>query len=251
MFKLDKIKSLFDCDFCSNLLVDPISLPCGDICKSHINNLLRNTTNDKNFFKCKCQEEHYIPKRGFMINRRIQKALDIELSTLKITPLYDECKKVIEEARKNLTKIETLEQNSECYIYDYFSEIKRLVDLRREDLKVKIDKYSEDVIQLIDCLQLNLKENNQISTTIGKAKMELYEVIRQFDTLEISDKKFETIKNSVSALNKEFELTIATYYDSLIGNSKYSFVFDEQPASTIFGTLIEVKLTDYFCFIKS
>lgn len=36
MFKIDKIRNVFDFDLCSQLLVDPITLVCGySICKRH------------------------------------------------------------------------------------------------------------------------------------------------------------------------------------------------------------------------
>lgn len=53
----------------------------------------------------------------------------------------------IEEANDNMAKIEALENNGENYIKDYFEDIKREVDLRREDLKLKIDDYSDSIIQ--------------------------------------------------------------------------------------------------------
>ena len=30
MYKVDKIKKLFDCDLCHQLLVEPITIPCGN-----------------------------------------------------------------------------------------------------------------------------------------------------------------------------------------------------------------------------
>ena len=42
MYKVDKIKNFFDCDLCHELLVDPISIPCGNnVCKIHLDNLLK------------------------------------------------------------------------------------------------------------------------------------------------------------------------------------------------------------------
>ncbi len=37
MFKIDKVKTLFDCSLCNQLLVDPVTIPCGNsICKKHL-----------------------------------------------------------------------------------------------------------------------------------------------------------------------------------------------------------------------
>ena len=38
-----------------------------------------------------------------------------------------------EEIKENMSYMETLEKNSELYIYEYFEDVKRNVDLRRKD----------------------------------------------------------------------------------------------------------------------
>ena len=44
---------------------------------------------------------------------------------------------------ENMSYIETLDKNAELYIYGYFEDIKRKVDLRREDLIERIHIYSD------------------------------------------------------------------------------------------------------------
>ncbi len=114
---------------------------------------------------------------------------------MKLSPVFEECKGEIEDARNNMVKVELLEKN---YIYEYFEDIKRQVDIRREDLKFKIDNYSDELIKSVETNQRNLiklsKEVNQITTNIEKSKDELNKLITQFDTLEFNDKKFEDIK---------------------------------------------------------
>ena len=44
---------------------------------------------------------------------------------------------------ENMSDIETLDKNAELYIYGYFEDIKRKVDLRREDLIERIHIYSD------------------------------------------------------------------------------------------------------------
>ena len=88
MYKLDKIKTLFNCDNCNHPIVDPITLPCGNnVCHKHLDKLV-----PKMGFICeRCQGNHIVPEEGFKVNKQIQKALDIELSNLEISfGLYDE-----------------------------------------------------------------------------------------------------------------------------------------------------------------
>jgi DNA repair ATPase RecN len=193
-----------------------------------------------------CQEEHVIPKNGFVVNDRLQELLDVELNKLAPSPMFEECMKEIEDAKENVVKIGLLEKNAENYIYEYFEDIKRQVDIRREDLKIKIDKYSEEIIKSVELNQKNyIKlsiEVNKITENIEKSKKDLNELISRFDTLEFNDEKFKVIKASVAAVNQEFHKILAEYQDSLISNKKYTFEFKELPIEDIFGRVIDFQV---------
>ena len=68
MYKVDKIKSLLDWDQCNQLLVDPVTLPCGNsICKIHLDKLYsrKHKSQGEKIFECElCYEEHSIPKKA-------------------------------------------------------------------------------------------------------------------------------------------------------------------------------------------
>jgi len=156
-----------------------------------------------------------------------------------------ECKTVMKTAHERVAEIETLEKNSEVFIYDYFEDIKRQVDIRREVLKMKIDKYSDEVIQSIEGTQGNYikisKQVNQISTDIEQSKKELEEYVKRFDTFDINDRKFEAIKQGVVAVNGKFDKIILDYNNALIGNKEYSFQFSDMPIADIFGCFHDSK----------
>ena len=52
--KLDKLKSIFICEYCSSLINNPVILPCGKtVCKSHQAEIIQNN--------CKfCERKHSI-----------------------------------------------------------------------------------------------------------------------------------------------------------------------------------------------
>jgi len=215
MYKIEKVKSFLDCQLCNKLLVDPVVMACGKfICKIHLERLLTHESTEKNTFICEiCQEEHFIPKKGL---------LDVELNKLAPRPKYEECRKEIEKAKEKVNEIGLLEKNAENYIYEYFEDIKRQVDIRREDLKFKIDTYSDQIIKSVELDQMNLiklsKEANQLTTNIEKSRKDLNELVTQFDTLEFNDKKFKDIKANVEVVNRELHKILAEYQDSLIDN---------------------------------
>jgi hypothetical protein len=250
MFRVDKVKSSFNCHLCNKLLVDPVVMPCDNfICITHLDNVIDNTAKSKkDTFVCElCQEEHPIPKNGFVVSKRLQDLLQLELNTLKFDcPIFDQCKKEIEEAKQKMNQIELLENNSETFIYDYFEDIKRQVDIRREGLKQKIDDYSNEIITSINKNQVNYiklsKEINQMSKNIEKSKKEFNDLRTNFDTLEFNENKFKEIKTSVEVLNKEFQAILDEYGNSLVGNKKYTFEFKESPIEDILGRFSESNL---------
>jgi hypothetical protein len=241
------------------LLADPVVIPCGKfICKTHLDSLMTNKSNDKGNFICEiCQEQHLVPKNGFMVNNRLQDLLKVEINDLKFDdPIFDECKLEVEEAKENMSKVQELEKKTEMYIYDYFEDIKREIDLRREGLKQKIDDYSDKMIKSLEVNQMNYiklsKEVNQMTVNIEKSKKELNELITRFDTLIFNDKKFQEIKTSVAVVNEKLHRILAEYQNSLVGNKKYSFHFNELSIEEIFGcvTDFQVNLNGLFIILK-
>lgn len=136
----------------------------------------------------------------------------------------------IEEANDNMAKIEALENNGENYIKDYFEDIKREVDLRREDLKLKIDDYSDSIIQSknkkqVDWIRLS-KEVNHLQTEIYKSSNQLDELINRFlikNFLQLS------ISTNVYRLETRSTLFIILF--------KFSFFKDKVDSTLLDATL--------------
>ena len=162
--------------------------------------------------------------------------------------IFDACKKEIEHAKEQMNRIEVLENNSESYIYDYYEEIKRQVDLRREVLKQKIDDYSDELINSIEQNKLS-KIVNQITLDIEKCKNNLNDLNAQFDLLDdltVLSETFEfdyrKFKENVEVLNRKLLEIIALYQDSLIGYKKLIFQYNESSIVDIFGYLAELEV---------
>ena len=68
-----------------------------------------------------------------------------------------------------------------------------------------------------------------------KLHLLLYGYIKQFDTLDINDKKFKDIKNVVSFLNDNFKAIIFYLQKSHLSHNEYSFKFENTPIKNAFG----------------
>jgi hypothetical protein len=207
MYKVEKVKSFLDCQQCNKLLVDPVVTACGKlICKIHLEKLLTHESKEKNTFVCEmCQEEHVIPKNGFVVPDRLQDLLDVELNKFEPSPMFDECRKELEEAKASVLKIEQIETNPESYIYDYFEDIKNQVDLRREDLKFKIDTYSDDIIKSIETTQTNCMKMSKEN-----------EFVFQFKELPIEDIFGRFIEVNFKFSKSVFNKLISYYFINIL-----------------------------------
>ncbi len=127
MFKFEKINSLFNCQLCNQFFEDPVTLPCGEtVCKSHCDRI----SNDKCLF---CSEIHITPKNGFLVNKVIKAQLEFQFNKINLNfTQFNDYKKILENLNKDLKEFETIHNDPCSYIYEYFSEITRQVDLRKE-----------------------------------------------------------------------------------------------------------------------
>ena len=80
----------------------------------------------------------------------VQKMLISKLHKLNINfDKFDESKKLVEDLNKQFRTIETFQNDPEYYIDEYFVELTRQVDLRRERLFESIGLHSELMVQQI------------------------------------------------------------------------------------------------------
>ncbi len=93
MFKLDQVrKCLLNCDLCHKLLIEPVIIhPCNNtVCKSHIHKELTFSENQLKCVFCPEKVKHIVPEKGYVVNKRIQKDLNMEINKLKMTPEYSD-----------------------------------------------------------------------------------------------------------------------------------------------------------------
>ena len=84
-------------------------------------------------FECKCcKKQHSVPNEGFTTSKFIQNLLTIKSNSIDSNQVFEEINHKIRSANKTVDEIDKMAQESESYIYDYFEDIERQVDLRRE-----------------------------------------------------------------------------------------------------------------------
>jgi len=210
MFQFEKLNDLFNCKLCKNVLVDPILLPCGEtVCKAHTDELSKG--------KCmSCYGAHIVPKEGFLENRIVKHQLDLRINNINLN--YSQFKKnnkIIQDLNKKLKETVAIRNDPENYITEYFGELTRQVDLRRETLIEDINTYSDKLIQKIEKLKKDCVAKSKEAMVASENKL-------SEQTKEPSDLREPSLKQ---------------YKFELQGKKYYKLVTKEIKLENVFGSL--------------
>jgi len=238
MFQLEKINDLFNCKVCKGVLVDPIILPCGEtVCKMHTDEIIKG--------ECmSCSEIHKAPQNGFPSNKFAKNQLDLKVN--KISLNFSQFKKysqIIQDLNENLNETETIQKDPDNYIFEYFGELKRQVDLRRETLIEDINTYSDELIQKIEKLKQECvaksKEATTITQDLEEIKAKMNELNSMFNSLEIDDINLKEIitKKKSKELSELMEPVLKQYKFELQGKKYYKLLTNEFKLEYVFGSL--------------
>lgn len=136
-----------------------------------------------------------------------------------------------------LRKIKDL--NADNYVYEYFEDIKRQVDIRREDLKLKIDVYSNELISEITQTQYSYREivqaNQEIVSKLEASKVDLDRMIAELEALEVCNEEKALKMGDVKLIASD---VINDYDEMLFENTNYKFEFKDLSIESIFGSFI-------------
>ena len=228
MLQLEEINALFNCKICKNVLVDPILLPCGEtVCKVHQDKVSKG--------KCmSCSGTHTAPKEGFPENRIVKNQLDLGANKICLNvSQFNDYNKIIQNLNNNLKEIEAIRKDPKNYIGEYFGELTRQVDLRRETLIEDIHKYSDELIQKIEKLKQDC---------VAKSK----EAIKTLEVM-MSENKSEELNDLMGPVLKRFKFEQQ-------GKKYYKLVINEIRLEDVFGTFCcfdydidNIKVNEVYC----
>lgn len=147
--------------------------------------------------------------------------------------------KAIDDTREILNDIDKIKKDPDTFIYEYFQEIKRQVDLRRENLKTEIDNYSEEIILKITnteakCYKLE-HDINEISESIQSSRIELDKLIGSFD-VNTQDGELSELKH----IKPRVKLLLEELKSAFIGNKVYMFKFENRTIEDFFGEISSI-----------
>ncbi len=238
MFQLEKINALLNCKICKDVLVDPVLLPCGEtICKAHTDMISKG--------KCaSCTGTHTVPKEGFLENRILKDQLDYEINKINLN--YSQFKsnsKIIQDLNEKLKEIVAIRNDPANYIHEYFDELTRQVDLRRETLIEDIHKYSDELVQNIEKLKQDCvaksKETTKITVELETIKVKINELNSTLNSSEIYDIKLKEMmsKKKSKELGDLLGPVLKQCKFEIQGKKYYKLTTSEMKLENAFGSL--------------
>jgi len=97
-----------------------------------------------------CHESHEQSNRGFPAAKRIKKLLELKVNKLDLNNnTRSSLERSVKHINSTLADLELLVKDPESYVFNYFSELRQQVDIRRETLKANIDAQSQKIIDSI------------------------------------------------------------------------------------------------------
>jgi hypothetical protein len=240
MFQLEKINSLFNCELCQDLIVDPVVLPCGEtVCKIHTEDLSQ-------MEKCKfCMDNHKTPRNGFPSNKSLKNLLDLKANRISLNfSKFNDYRTTLADLNTKLKEFEEINNDPENYISEYFGELTRQVDLRRETLIKDIHHHSDELLQNIDRLKeecvANSKKATKIKDSINAIKTKMNILNQTFDTLDMDELKHEEIlsQRKSKEVSDLLEPVLKYYKMELQGKKDYKLTSVAIKVENMFGSLI-------------
>jgi hypothetical protein len=213
---------------------------CGDkICKQHIEELIANNSSTK--FMCPlCNEENRT--QNFNVDKFMQKMIENQLHKFEISPRHIE---ILEQLKTEIKNLETIVKNPENLIYDEINELKRQVDLDREQSKCKIDELADELIQKLKSYEVKFKTEyktnidlEHYNALVDSSRMQLdeYEKCLKYFSTKYKERK-EKSKQS-EKLIASLQLNIKEVKENLFSNLVLAYKPMASSFKDLFGKLI-------------
>ena len=228
--------SVYICDYagCKKYLEEPINLPCGDmVCKVHVGDSDRPRT-----FQCPvCSEMFIVPEGGFKVNKKMN-AILVENSHLtgkhkKVKDLFGKLENEIDALQKsNLAQ-------PQLFIREFFSGIRRNIELHREQMLGSISKRSKEILDKLNEVESECCRNEQKGDLLFSREDELSELRQKLRACNLKENELDDMNSKIDTKLKEVKNKSASIESSILMNNSIKF---EPKDSKEFGSLSVLKL---------
>lgn len=193
---MDKVLNALKCSNCRNILEAPVVLSCGHtICLKHTQ------VTDKYIICSECGSSH--ENNGeFVVSKALADMIEAKLSSLYFGPQYKESVKSVKYVREQLKKNGRILDDSNYFIHESIGELRNKVLLKSEQLKVRIEEITRELLDDLDKYESECKENrNGFVSFVDKFKRQNKKAEKscekwtiELNELKVDDHKWKRIK---------------------------------------------------------
>lgn len=162
---MDLVIDSIECTKCKKILSTPVILPCGHcICEKHVT---ENETAKK--LECNlCAECHEIPVKGFVRVRALDSLLAKKIDKIDLGDEYNSARDECSRFSDVFEQFDRIRNDPEARIHEVVSQLRNKVDLRREELKLEIDKEAMIIIEKIDKFEKECKSSIKSNSNLAE-----------------------------------------------------------------------------------
>lgn len=191
---MDVIDDIIKCQICKKILNSPVSLPCGEsICRAHI-------LDKTQIFCLECHKPHPIPSEGFVACRTVEKIIQRKIDMCEFGVEYKNALNGCKKLEEMLDEIDLIKRDPCFYICEIIGELRKEIDLKKEELKMKIDEEAEVLIIEMNEYESECKKNlkafeflvraNELDTNTKEVRMKLKEWLGDLRRFKINELKW-------------------------------------------------------------
>jgi hypothetical protein len=139
----------------------------------------------------------------------------------------------VKHINSTLADLEHLVKDPESYVFNYFSELRRQVDIRRETLKANIDAQSQKIIDSIykcenDCRrklsdQTRVRSNPELEKELRESKSHVESIKKKIDSLELSRRDLINVADKSRRLRQRLREAVEHIKSQLLDTKEYGF----------------------------
>lgn len=194
---MENIINAIKCCNCKQILKSPIILPCGhSICNKHVS--------EKGLIEIYCYEClkcFKIPKDGFNPNTVLDQIIELQIARLDLGKNYNQAKDSCRKLGSKLDASDTLRSDPMYFIFETINELKIRVDLKREELKKKVDDeadkflkelddYINECKKHVDSSKEYQEQEKKIRENIDSIRSELNNWLKNLSILKVDEEKW-------------------------------------------------------------
>ena len=230
---MEPILEILTCKYCMKMFKStPIVLNCCSetICEDHIAEF--RSINSNGSYTCLLCNNH-TNQVSFPTNKIAEKFINMKLQQLEFGENYNRTRNYCKNLETLIKQYEDINKDPKNFIFDYVSQKKFEIDVKREELKEKIDKISNHLIKRIENFEnecyKNLKSKtmkkkiNAFNKELEKVKSKMSSWNNELQIMIIDEQSWENIRSKSIIQYNQLEHLFETFKSELILNKEFKY----------------------------